>query len=140
MESPTFFEQLGGEERLKAIIDAFIDSVVEDPMIGFLFRGVDRDRLKQMEFEFAAQHLGAPIRYTGRPIGQAHAPHRIMGGQFMRRLQLLRETLELFGVPEVVKEHWLTHTERLRAAVTKDKPGECTEAGPLQPASTKVDR
>src|ERR1043165_3929965 len=36
--SQSLFEKLGGEARLRAIIDVFIDRVFEDRMIGFFFR------------------------------------------------------------------------------------------------------
>ena len=99
MTERTLFDELGGEARLRAIIERFVDKNVDDPMIGFFFQGVSRERLKQKEYEFAAQHLGAPIAYRGRPIAEAHGRHPIMGGQFMRRLQILKETLIDFDVP-----------------------------------------
>ncbi|HYQ15552.1 MAG TPA: group 1 truncated hemoglobin [Polyangiaceae bacterium] len=121
----TLFEDLGGEPKLRPIIDRFVDRVFDDVMIGFFFRDARRERIKQKEYEFAAQHLGAPIEYTGRPIEQAHRAHPIMGGQFARRLTILRQTLEEAGVPEHVKAHWLAHTEALRPLVTADAGAEC---------------
>ena len=94
-------------------------------MIGYLFRAADRARVKEKEFEHAAEHLGAPIAYTGRPVAAAHAPHRIRGGQFMRRVQILKQTLAEFGVPAAVAEHWVSHTLGLRALVTADEGGVC---------------
>lgn len=124
----TMFEELG-EERLRAIIDRFVDRIAEDGMIGFFFRGVDRARLKQREYELAAGHLGADLAYTGRPLDVAHARHRIMGGQFMRRLKLLRDVLDEHRVPRHIVDHWVAHTERLRPLVTRDRGSECS-AGP----------
>jgi len=123
--SASLFEQLGGEPVLRAIIDRFIDRVVADTMIGFFFARVSKDRLKQMEYEFAAQHLGADVVYSGRPIHEAHQRHAIMGGQFRRRLVLLKETLAEFDVPENVVEHWVLHTMALESSVTPDADGRC---------------
>ena len=78
--SVTLYEQLGGESKLRAIIDTFVDRVCEDTMIGFFFSQVNRDHLKAMEFQFAARFLGADIAYEGRPLRQAHRKHPIMGG------------------------------------------------------------
>ncbi len=137
---PTLFEQLGGEPVLRQIIDRFVDRIFDDVMIGFFFRNADRERIKQKEYEFAAAHLGAAVQYTGKPIGQAHAAHPIMGGQFARRLQLLKETLREADVPIEVVEHWLAHTERLRPAVTRDALGQCNApASPSEPAQAAVD-
>lgn len=121
----TLFEQLGGEPVLRSIVDRFVDRMFGDPMIGFFFRKVDRQRVKDKEYELAAGHLGAGVQYTGRPLRQAHAAHPIMGGQFARRLELLRLTLTEAGAPAAVVEHWLAHTEGLRALVTRDASGEC---------------
>ena len=120
MSRPTMYDELGGEPALRAIIDRFVDRVMDDAMIGFFFRNVSRQRLKDKEFEFAARHLGAGLEYTGRSIQQAHARHPIMGGQFMRRLQILKETLDEFGVPAHIRDHWLFHTESLRDQVTRN--------------------
>lgn len=134
MRDPSLFEELGGEPRLRAIVDRFVDRVCEDVMIGFFFRNVDRARLKQREYEFAARHLGADVRYTGRPLDVAHAPHPIMGGQFMRRLKILEETLNEHAVPERVRQHWLAHTERLRPLITRDAGGDCDPLEALERA------
>ena len=122
---PTDLELLGGEERLQEIIDRFIDLVFDDLMIGFLFRGADRQRIKDKERELAAAHLGGPARYSGKPLAAAHAPHAIMGGHFDRRLKLLEETLDAFAVPTPVRERWLAHNQALRRTITGDRPGQC---------------
>jgi len=121
----TLFEDLGGEAALRPIIDRFVDRVFDDVMIGFFFRAARRERIKQKEYEFAAQHLGAGIAYTGRPLDEAHRAHPIMGGQFARRLTILKETLEAANVPEHVRKHWLAHTESLRPLITADVGREC---------------
>ncbi|MCH2109099.1 MAG: hypothetical protein MK135_07205, partial [Polyangiaceae bacterium] len=75
--------------------------------------------------------LGAPIDYTGRPIGGAHQRHRIMGGQFSRRMKILEKTLRAHDAPEWVIAEWLREVERLRPSITGDALGECTSKEPL---------
>jgi len=127
---PSPFEELGGAPELRRIVDRFVDRMFDDVMIGFFFANVDRARLKQREFEFAAQELGAAIAYTGRAIGVAHGARTIFDGQFARRLKLLRDTLDEFGVPERVREHWLSRTLALSDQVVK---------GPCQPGERSSD-
>lgn len=119
------FDELGGEPVLRPLIERFVDRVFDDMMIGFFFRAASRERVKAKEYEFAASHLGADIEYTGRPIVEAHARHPIMGGQFMRRLTILEETLQEFDVPRHIRDHWVAHTEQLRPQVTRDAGGQC---------------
>ena len=119
------FEALGGEPALRSIIARFVDRMFDDLMIGYLFRAADRERVKAKEFEFAARHLGAAVEYTGRPIQEAHRAHRITGGQFMRRLQILKETLAEFQVPAAVREHWIQHTLSLQSQITDNALDQC---------------
>jgi len=119
------FEELGGEPKLRAIVDDFVDRCFDDTMIGFLFARADRDRIKRFEYEHAAEHLGANVVYEGRPLDVAHGPHRIFGGQFSRRRQILIETLRDHDVPENVIDAWITHQDSLRALITKDADSNC---------------
>lgn len=119
------FERLGGEAKLRPLIDEFVDRVMGDLMIGFHFRAVSRERLREMEYQHAAAHLGGPVDYGGRPMRAAHAKHRIMGGQFERRKKILSDVFEKHGVPEDIRERWIAHVESLRAEVTADPGSEC---------------
>ena len=119
------FEKLGGESRLRVIIDAFVDRVFEDRMIGFFFRNADRRRIKEFEYQLVAHFLGADVEYRGRPLAKAHANHPIMGGHFARRRQILSETLDQFEVPQEIKSIILDHTDRLRSQITPETGSAC---------------
>jgi len=121
------YERIGGEQGLRAIVDDFVDRVFDDVMIGFFFRKVERRRIKELEFQHAAEHLGGPVRYRGRPLQEAHAAHPIMGGQFARRTELLRQTLSEHGVADDIQRAWLDHTESLRGLITRDPGGQCND-------------
>jgi hemoglobin len=116
----TPFDELGGEPALRAIVDEFVDRVFDDVMIGFLFHRANKERIKRHEYEHAARWLGAEVEYTGRPLDAAHAPHRILGGQFLRRKEILRQVLVAHGVSASVVDAWMDHTESLRPLITKD--------------------
>ncbi|HSC87085.1 MAG TPA: group 1 truncated hemoglobin [Polyangiaceae bacterium] len=122
---PSHFDRLGGEPPLRALIERFVARVVGDPMIGFFFASVDRLRLNELEYQFAAAHLGADVVYTGRALDQAHKRHRIFSGQFNRRLRLLDQVLGEQRVPDDIRSAWLAHNESLRAQITVDGTGEC---------------
>jgi len=115
----------GGKAKLRPLLVDFYERVFDDVMIGFFFKGKDKERLVEKELEFALKLLGAGTEYTGRPIAEAHSAHRIFGGQFARRTQILRETMADHELPVPVREAWLKHTEGLRAQVTANKAGEC---------------
>ena len=92
MKSSELFDKIGAD-ALRAVVTDFYDRVFRDAMIGFMFQGKDKQHLIDREYELVAALLGAPgVTYTGRPMRVAHAQHTIFGGQFERRLQILRET------------------------------------------------
>ncbi len=119
------FDRIGGEPALRAIIDEFVDRMFDDLMIGFFFRRASRERIKEMEYQHAAEHLGASITYGGRPLRAAHSSHRIFGGHFMRRKKILADVLDAHGVPADIRDAWLEHVESLRDQVTADSGSEC---------------
>jgi len=121
----SLFEQLGGEPTLRAIVDDFVDRCFDDVMIGFLFARADRDRIKRFEYQHAATHLGAPVEYHGRALDDAHRPHRIFGGQFDRRRQILIDTLHDHEAPDSVITAWISHQDSLRGLITKDLDSNC---------------
>ena len=49
------YEEIG-EERLRAVIDEFVDRMFDDLMIGFFFRKASKARIKEMELQHAAAH------------------------------------------------------------------------------------
>jgi truncated hemoglobin YjbI len=123
----SLFEELGGEPKLRAIVDDFIDRCFDDVMIGFLFARAERDRIKRFEYQHAANALGARIKYEGRPLDEAHGPHRILGGQFDRRKQILKETLRDHAVQDAVVSAWIGHQDTMRHLVTKDPDSNCQD-------------
>lgn len=123
--APTDFAQIGGEKALRAIIETFVEHVVSDIMIGFMFQGVHRGRLVELEYQHAAAHLGAAVVYRGKNLAQAHARLRVAGGQFMRRRQILRESLQAHHVPEAIAARWIAYQDSLRPLITGDKDGAC---------------
>jgi hemoglobin len=123
--SLSLFEQLGGESKVREIVDRFIDRVFEDRMIGFFFRHADRRRVKEMEYQLIANFLGADVEYQGKPLQQVHGKHPIMGGHFARRRQILKETLEFYQVSESIMNAWLEHTDSLRPLITAQTGSDC---------------
>ncbi len=123
----SLYDLLGGEPVLRAVIEDFVERAFADVMIGFFFRDANKARIKEMEFQLAAEFLGGPQRYRGRPLAEAHRKHRIMGGQFARRSQILREVLAAHGVVPEVTAAWLSHVESQRGEVTTDPHGQCND-------------
>jgi hypothetical protein len=78
-----------------------------------------------MEYQLAAEFLGAGLKYEGRPLAPVHAKHPIMGGHFARRRQILKETLEWYNVSEEIMTALLKHTDDLRPLITPEDGSNC---------------
>lgn len=124
---PALFARIG-EAKLRAVLADFYGRVISDVMIGFMFAGKDRAHLIEREYELTAKLLGAPgVVYRGLPMRTAHRKHTIFGGQFERRLQLLKETLAAHDVDPEVRRVWIEHTLALRPQITHDRGSECED-------------
>ena len=110
-------EVMGGEPALRRVIETFYDRVFSDVMIGFMFRGRDKLRLVELETQLTARVMGGQGVYEGRSMRAAHAHLRINRGQYLRRNQILRETLRDLEVPEDVQTAWLSHAVALERAI-----------------------
>src|SRR5262245_20581891 len=119
----TDYERIGGEERLRTLVRAFVDRMAGDFVIGFQFAGKDLDRIAFHETEHASGLLGGPSTYTGRSLGLVHEPLRIHRGQFQRRIAILRTILAEHQVPDDIVERWVAHDEALEPVVAS--PRDC---------------
>lgn len=133
MKSSALFDRIGAL-ALRAVVTEFYARIFPDVMIGFMFRGKDRQHLIDREYELTAALLGAPgVTYTGRPMRVAHAQHTIFGGHFERRLQILRETLRDLDVDPEVQQVWIDHQLALRSQITRDQGSECKDTSAAGP-------
>jgi hemoglobin len=114
----TDLDRAGGESVVRAIVDRFVDRMAADMIIGFFFAKADLSRVKAHEFEHACGALGGARPYTGRPIAPLHRTLRINGGQFRRRLALLRQEIDRAGVASEVRDRWIAEQLRMQAAIT----------------------
>jgi hemoglobin len=115
------FQRIGGEERLRVVVRAFVDRMAADFVIGFRFEGKDLDRIAFHETEHASGLLGGPSTYTGRSIELVHEPLRIHRGQFQRRIAILRTVLADHHVPDDIIARWVAHDEALEPVVASTR-------------------
>jgi hemoglobin len=113
----TLYEALGGEERVRAILQSLYDKLFADPIVGFLFEGKDKAHIVEQQLAFTCHFLGGPHKYEGKPLPAAHAALPLLPGHFDRRHRLLEQTLVEQNVPAEVKRVWLTIDESLRSSV-----------------------
>jgi hemoglobin len=111
------YEVIGGEARVRAVLEALYAALFEDPIVGFLFEGKDREQIVSAQLGLTCAFLGGPQRYTGRPLPEVHAKLPLLAGHFDRRHHLLAATLRAQHVPEDAASEWLRIDRSLRSSV-----------------------
>jgi hemoglobin len=114
---PSLYEAIGGEARVRAVIQDLYDRLFADAMVGFLFAGKDKQHLVDQQVAFTCRFLGGPQVYEGLPLPKAHASLPLLPGHFDRRHRLLEQVLDAQGVPVQVKRVWLQIDSNLRSSV-----------------------
>ena len=113
----TMYELIGGEARVRAVLQSLYDKLFADPIVGFLFQPFDKQHIVLTQLPFTCKFLGGPQEYAGRPLPEVHSKLPLLPGHFDRRHKLLEQTLEEQGVPEEVRRVWLRIDQSLRPSI-----------------------
>lgn len=93
----TLFDQIGGTDGVTRLIAAFYARVLADPQLAPFFKGVRMEKLRHMQLELFSAALGGPLKYTGRPLIQAHRHLKIGLQDYQRFVRHLFDTLDDAG-------------------------------------------
>lgn len=98
-ERPTLFEQLGGKENIRTVMDDFVLRLTMDPRIGDQFRQTNRDRLAAQLTDQVCEATGGPCQYRGLDMKAAHAGMTITKAHFNALVEVLVDSLNAHNVP-----------------------------------------
>ncbi|MFN0054505.1 MAG: group I truncated hemoglobin [Planctomycetales bacterium] len=104
--SGTLYERLGGVYSIAAVVDDFIDRVMDDPRLNAnpkvdeAHHRVSRAGFKYLVTEMVCWATGGPQTYSGRSMRDSHAHLDITEGEWLDFLDDLRQTMDRFSVPE----------------------------------------
>ncbi len=88
----TFYDEIGGEAKIRQIVHTFYAGVADDPLLRPLYPEEDLGPAEERFALFLMQYWGGPTTYSdtrGHPrLRMRHAP---------------------FAVTPTAKDHWLTH-------------------------------
>ncbi len=107
MTSPSLslYDRLGGVYAIAAVVDDFIDRIMEDPrlnanpLVDEAHHRVSRAGFKYLVTEQVCWAAGGPQKYTGRSMHDSHAHLKITPREWEVFLEDLRTTLDKFQVP-----------------------------------------
>jgi hemoglobin len=102
---PSLYERLGGVYAIAAVVDDFIDRIMDDPRlkanpkVNEAHHRVSRAGFKYLVTEQVCQATGGPQRYTGKSMSDSQAHSDITEQEWQAFLDHFRQTLDKFGVP-----------------------------------------
>lgn len=97
--SLTIYERNGGFPKIRRVVSAFYDRVLDSPVIGHHFEQIDMPRLIDHQTRFVAFLMGGPASYSEDHLQRVHARLRITHPEFEEMATLLGETLEDYDFP-----------------------------------------
>jgi hemoglobin len=121
----TLYERLGGVYAIAAVVDDFIDRIMDDPRLNSnakvneAHHRVSRAGFKYLVTEQVCQATGGPQRYTGRSMYDSHAHLEITEPEWQRFLEDFKQTLDKFGVPAAEQAELFAIVERTKADIVR---------------------
>jgi hemoglobin len=114
-QGATVYEQVGGEETFRRLVDAFYAHVEQDPILRPMFPP-DLEEGKHHQFLFLCQYWGGPTTYVeqrGHPrLRMRHVPFTI--GQQERDAWVghMLAAIDEIGIPEPARTQMVEYFER----------------------------
>lgn len=122
---PSLYERLGGVYAIAAVVDDFIDRIMEDsrlnanPMVDEAHHRVSKAGFKYLVTEQVCWAAGGPQRYTGRSMRDSHAHLDITEFEWQSFLDDLRQTFDKFEVPAAERAELLAIVESTKPDIVR---------------------
>jgi hemoglobin len=115
--SGSVFDELGGFARVRLMVSAFYDKVLDSPRLSRHFQHIDVRRLIDHQTKFVSAMMGGPASFTDDQIARAHQRLGVTEEEFGEMAELFRETLEDFGLADPDVERLHAHLVSMRQHV-----------------------
>ncbi len=110
----TLYDRLGGVYAIAAVVDDFIDRIMDDPRLNAnpkvneAHHKVSRAGFKYLVTEQVCAASGGPQHYTGRSMRDSHSHLDITEPEWQAFLDDLQQTFDKFKVPPAEQEELFT--------------------------------
>ena len=134
-DKPSLYERLGGVYPIAAVVDDFIDRIMDDPRLNAnpkvdeAHHRVSRAGFKYLVTEMVCWATGGPQRYTGKSMRDSHGHLGITEREWLVFLEDFRATLDSFGVPFAEQAELFAIVESTKGDIVLP-----ARNGPAQPA------
>jgi hemoglobin len=120
--SPTLFERIGGEAKVRATAHEFTLIVLSDDRINFTFAETDLKKFEQLIFEQLCNLTHGGCKYTGRDMYTAHAKLNINHAEFNALAEDLYEAFDRVHVSYRLQNEVMAMLAPMERDVVKDHP------------------
>ena len=120
---PCLYERLGGVYAIAAVVDDFINRIMEDsrlnanPKVDEAHHRVSKAGFKYLVTEQVCWAAGGPQIYTGRSMRDSHAHLDITEFEWQSFLDDLRQTFDKFDVPTAERAELLAIVESTKSDI-----------------------
>jgi hemoglobin len=140
-ELKSLYDRLGGEERIKAIVDDFVNRALADPRVNWERKGVKQGgfsvhrgksvewnaspdnvaQLKKHIVQFLSLSTGGPAQYDGLEMKQAHTGLHITNAEFDASVGDFKASLDKLQVPNKEQKEVLSIIESTRPLIVEER-------------------
>jgi hemoglobin len=112
----TLFDHIGGEAKLKRVVDELVEVMLADDRINFTFANTDIPKFKHLIYTQLCELAAGPCIYDGRTMHAAHEKLPITNAMFNALTEDLYIAFDRVGVPYRVQNRMVA----LLAPMQKD--------------------
>ena len=122
---PTLYDRLGGVYAIAAVVDDFIDRIMDNPRLNAnpkvdeAHHRVSRAGFKYLVTEMVCWATGGPQRYTGRSMADSHAHLDITEQEWQVFLANFQACLDSFAVPAAEQGELFAIVESTKADIVR---------------------
>jgi hemoglobin len=112
----TLFNDIGGEAKLKHVVDELVEVMLADERVNFTFANTDIPKFKHLIYTQLCELAAGPCIYDGRTMKAAHEKLPITNAMFNALTEDLYIAFDRVGVPYRVQNRMIA----LLAPMQKD--------------------
>ncbi|HEX4377578.1 MAG TPA: group 1 truncated hemoglobin [Steroidobacteraceae bacterium] len=131
----TLYQQIGGEPKMRAVVDDFTQIALADDRINFTFAETDMKVFSRLLFEQLCNITQGPCRYTGRSMLEAHKKLNITNAMFNALAEDLYAAFDREKVPYRLQNRVMVLLAPMQHDVVKVGAGPHSTIGPTASAS-----
>lgn len=106
-----------GADSVSRGVSLFLQRMLDDPLLGWTFEGVDQEQLQRHALAFVVAALGGPDLYIGRDLRTVHEQYKLGNRHFDVAVQHLIDSLGEAGISDGVLAELAIRLEPLRKQI-----------------------